>query len=333
MVNDLEKNIRSLYSLVGATEEDHFLFTSSGAEGINHVLLAAFFDVTRKEGKNHFMTASIAEAPQILAIGRLEEALCCHTLLPVDDAGQITLQAVEQALTPRTALLSLSTACSLSGVIQHHLPAIGKLCRERKVIFHLDITHTLPTIPFSWEETAADVVTFDGEGIGGPQGSGGMMIRQGHEMSPLLLGGPEQGGMRAGSYACDMLCALAQTAEAICNNRHMLQIEGAMERMRFEEGLKERLNDIEVLFENEERIPSLSLIDFKGIYGEGLHLLLQKRAVATTLGGGHLQRLPALLKAHGRAGFGALSFLHPSPHSVETIAEAVTHLRKYVEAL
>src|SRR6202041_319399 len=104
---------QSIYTLIDAKAVDNFVFTSSGTEAVNQVFQSVYHDVTRLTGKNQFITSNIEEAPAMMAIARLEELTCIGKMVKANPAGKITAKAIEELLTPRTALVSVSWANAL----------------------------------------------------------------------------------------------------------------------------------------------------------------------------------------------------------------------------
>ena len=129
----IEDALKGIYALIGATENDDVIFTSSSAEGINQIILSTYFDVTVHTGKNQFITSVIDEAPAIMAIGRLEHLSCIGKMAPADKHGKVTAEAIAEAMTPRTALVSIAWANGLTGVI-NPIEEIAKVCKERGVL-------------------------------------------------------------------------------------------------------------------------------------------------------------------------------------------------------
>src|SRR5262249_36237440 len=94
LLSPMEGAYRSIYRLLGAEEYDSFIFTSSGTEAVNHVVWAAYLDLAVHEGRTHFVTSALDEAPAILALERLEQFDCDMTLVPVNSCGQVTPEAL-----------------------------------------------------------------------------------------------------------------------------------------------------------------------------------------------------------------------------------------------
>lgn len=333
----MEEALKGVYALIGAKESDEVIFTSSSAEGINQVVLSTYFDVTVHTGKNQFITSVIDEAPAIMAIGRLEHLSCVGKMAPVDKHGRITAQAVAEAMTPRTALVSIAWANGLTGVI-NPVQEISDICKERGVHFHLDASHVLGKVFSEWEEVPAQFLTFNGDSFHAPAGTGGLFIRGDVKCSPLILGGIEQGGHRAGGYSVAGLVALGQAAREAIDARDYICTEVARLRGKFEKGIVASIPDAVVFFKDQERLPNCTAIGFPGVANEALLYLLNRKGIYASIGGGTYQQLGLILAASGIdnvLAHTAVSFSlsretteDEIDRAVIGIAEAVHYLRK-----
>lgn len=294
----IDEALRGIYALLGARESDTLIFTSSSAEGINLVILSAYFDVTMHTGKNQYITSSIEDAPAIMAIGRLEQLSCLGKLVSPDKSGRITAEAVAEAMTPRTALVSLSWANGLTGVI-NPIEEIADLCRERGVLFHLDASNALSKIFHHWDDIPAQFVTFSGDNFHAPAGTGGLLVRHDTKCSPLILGGMEQAGYRAGNFSVAGLVALGQAAREAIDARDLLCTEIARLRTKFETEILAQIPGAKVFFQNQDRLPHCTALAFPGISNEALLYALNRKGVYATIGGGMHQQIGLILTASG----------------------------------
>lgn len=294
----LEESYKAIYAMLGAKETDDFVFTSSGAEAVNQVIFSTYQTVTMPTGKNQFITSHIDEAPTIMAAERLQHFGCVTKLLPADSNGQVTAKTVSEAITPRTALVSLSWANALTGVI-NPVGEISSLLQERGILFHLDATHILGKIFFQIEDAGAQFISFNGDNIHGPKGTGGLYIQAGVKCNPLIIGGIEQGGYRAGSINVPGLVGLASAAKETVEARDLVCTEVARLRNKLEEGIKASLPEAIIFFQDQDRIPNCSVIGFPGISNEALLFSLSKKGVYASIGGGSHQQVGLILKASG----------------------------------
>lgn len=299
-----------LNKLVGAQESDRFVFTSSGIEALNHVLFAAYLDVTRKTGKNHYVTCQKGILAHTRSFERLQELGCSVTF-----SKNVTLNEISECLTPRTALVSLSWADPLTGEIFEDLCHIAKVCKLRGIIFHVDLTEVIGKGHFPWELCGADVVTFDGEALLAPQGTGALFMREGFDMSPFICGGEEQGGMRGGKINPLLMEGLEKAAEKAFLNRDFLCVESARLKADFEHAAVSTIEDVQILCDTKERLPHVSALVFKDAFHETLLFYLHRKGIKAQLG-------PHLC-----------SLTFTAPVCVKTLQEAVAKARRISHAV
>ncbi len=336
----LEEAYRSLYALLGAHEKDTIVFTSSGTEAVNQVIQSVYFDVTRPTGKNHFVTAGIDEAPAILAVGRLEQMGCVGKMATVTTGGYVTAQAIADVITPRTALLSLSWANGLTGVI-NPVGEIASLCQERGILFHLEASHVLGKLYFDLADVGADFITFNGDNLHGPKGSGALWIKEGVRLSPLLLGGSQQAGLRAGDVNMPALVGLGVACQEALDSRDLMCTEVSRLRGRLEAGILAGYPDAVVFFRDEQRLPACTAIAFPGISNEAFLYALDRQQLFASMGGGNFQQIGLVLEASGinpTLAHSTLSFSlsratyeEEIDRAVEIIVATATRLRKLSE--
>lgn len=294
----LIQSYKTLYECLGAHERDQFVFTSSGAEAVNQVVFSVYKDVTVQSGKNQFLTSILDEAPAIMAVGRLEQLGCVGKMIPASAKGYVTVESLAETISPRTALVSLSWANGLTGVIQP-LKEIADLCKQRGIFLHVDATHILGKLFYELEEVSADFISFNGDQLHAPKGTGGLYIRYGVKCSPLISGGSDQGGLRGAAVNMPGLVSLACAAKEAIECRDLVCTEVARLRDKLEQGVVEAYPKAMVCFQEQERLPHCSTIIFPGILNESLLYALNRRGVYASIGGGSFQQLGLLLEACG----------------------------------
>lgn len=338
----LEESYRALYHLLGASEQDLILFTSSGTEAVNTLFQSTFHTITLDSGKNQFLASEIDEAPALMAMGRLEKANCVGKLIPPNKDCTITQDAVADHITPRTAMLSLSWANGLTGVV-NPVSHISHLCKERGILFHLDATHVLGKLMFELGDIGADFITWTGEPLHAPQGTGALYVKAGVPFEPLLVGGLEQGGNRAGAFSVAGLAALAEASDELLEARDYLCTETARLRNRFEQGVMDAVTDAKALFTEQQRVPHISAITFPGVINEALLYALNRRGLCASIGGGSFQQIGLILKSCGvdeLTAHSAVSFSlsrettdDQVEKAISIVAETVSDLRRYSSAI
>jgi cysteine desulfurase len=334
----VKEAIEILYGVAGARPNDHFIFTSSGAEGVNHATWATYLDITRKTGKNQFLCSSLDEAPAIMAMSRLTEVGCVFQMIPVSGEGKVSAKSLVEKLNPRTAMVSLSWAHGLTGVIQP-LNEIAELCCERGILLHVEASHVLGKGDFTFKESGAHIMTFNGF----PQGTGGLFIRENSEISPLILGGTEQRGMRGGSFSVQGLIELASWAQREYQAKDHYGIEVARLRALFEELVTNGLPTATSLFKNQPRVPHITSFLFESAASDALCYLLSRKGVDVTFGGNSFQHFAHVLKACGipeplchcglSFGFSSDTSEKEIVEGAQIVVESVCQLQKYGEGV
>jgi cysteine desulfurase len=334
----IEEKYKSIYTLLNAKDSDHFVLTSSGPEAISQVFNSAYHDITDPTGKNQYILSTIDEAASLMALSRLESMGCVARMVKPDVGGKITIESIADSITPRTALVSLSFANGLTGVINPILE-IAELCKKRGIAFHVDVTHALGRLFFEFDESNMPTyITFNGDHLHAPKGTGGLLIKGGVKCSPLIVGGLEQAGSRAGNFNMAFLAALAMAAHETLQAREFVCTEIARLKNKLENELEKRLSGITVFFKNEERIPNCSCIGFEGIPNELLLYHLNSKGVFAGIGGGSFQQIGLILGAslipdnikNSAINFSLSRYTteHEIDSAIEIIVQCVENLRK-----
>lgn len=280
LINALDSRYQMIYDLVGAKEKDAFHFTSSGAEAINQVFWSVFIERARKEGKCHIIVSSIEDAPTMQCAKRLEELGCTIKIAPVNAQGQIDLAKLSELISPRTALISITMAHGLTGVIQP-FEEVARIAKEKNVLLHLDATYALGKIPL--DEMPADYLTFAGDRIHSVKGSGGLFVKEGAPLSPFILAG------HGGHFDIPSFMALSAAAQQSSLYLDMMNLEVA----RLRDLLESKLSGT-ALYKDSPRLPNTTTVVFPKAHQEALLYLLNRKGVYATIGGpysGHLSRI------------------------------------------
>jgi cysteine desulfurase len=272
-----------IYEAVGANFEDHFTFTASGAEAISQVFFSNYIDFTRESGRNHFLTLATEDSAILPSLQRLQDLDCAIKLLPVDVCGRLRPEVLEEAIKPRAALLSLSWANPLTGVIQP-IADIASICHSKGIRLHVDASAVIGKLFFRFEEAGIDYLTFDGSLFHAPRGTGGLFCRKECPLRPLVAGPVN---MNVGALAA--LGIAMQEAEA---NFDAMCTETARLRDKLESGILQVVPDARIFFQEAERLPNTSVIAFPGVHSEALLYALNRRGVYAST-----QKLSQVLRA------------------------------------
>ena len=265
-------------ALVGASPAE-VVFNSGGTEGLNHVFRGVFEAYPQKR---HLVTTAV-EHPAVRALVVWWKAQGgAVTDLGVDAEGRLDLAALEAAIRPDTALVSLMAANNESGVC-FPVGEAGRIATAKGALFHVDATQAAGKIPVDAPAWKADLLNLSAHKFHGPKGTGLLYVRRGVRLKPLMLGGSQERGRRGGTENVPGLVGLGRAAElALARLPEMARVRAL--RDRFEAELRERVPDIRIHGAGAERLPNTSLVGFAGIEGEALQLRLAEQGICVSTG-------------------------------------------------
>jgi len=327
---DWELCYQAIYELLGVSLEDTFILTSSAAEAVNQVFWSVFLEIARKKGKCHFIASSLEDAPTMQMLKRLEDLGCFVKLAPVNAQGQIDLEALKQLITARTALVSVTVAHGLTGVVQP-VEEIASIAKEKEVLLHFDAAYAVGKYDLS--HLRPDYLTFSGERLHAAPGTGGLFVKKGAPLSSLIVGGSEQAGFRGGDLNSLSFLALSAAASQISLNFDAMTFEMSRLRNLLESEIQARIPDAKVLFSEMLRLPNTTAILFPGSHHEALLYLLERKGVMATAGGTYCQHLHRILASSGINGERALSFSLDRMTTQEDIVRAASVIGREVRTL
>ena len=280
--SDLEEARAAVAACLNAKPEEIF-FTSGGTEADNWALKGAVELAALKGKKNGHIIISAVEHHAVLHTAQyLEKQGHPITCLPVDEHGRVDPAAVEAAIRPDTALISVMAANNEIGTLQP-VAEIGAIARAHKVLFHTDAVQAVGHIPVDVEAWNADLLSLSAHKFGGPRGVGALYVRRPNRLPPLIHGGGQEGGRRSGTEnvvgVVGMAAALQEAVEALPAESAQL----AALRDRLIGGLTglpyARLTGHPV-----DRLPGTASFVFEGVEGEALLLHLDARGICASSG-------------------------------------------------
>ena len=190
----LDKSREIIAGAIGA-EENELIFTSGSSESSNTALKGVAMALKKKG--NHIVVSGIEDFPVLNSAKSLEKYGFKVTYLDVDEYGLVDPDHLKNSITDETILVSVQHANQEIGSLQD-IKTIGEICRERKVIFHTDATHTFTKVPLDVGVIPVDLVTISAHTIHGPNGVGALYIRKGTPMMKWLDGGFQEFNKRGG---------------------------------------------------------------------------------------------------------------------------------------
>jgi cysteine desulfurase len=314
-------------SLLGA-EPDEIIFTSGGSEANNLALKGTFFAL-RDKG-NHIITQS-TEHPAILnPLKFLEQLGATVTYLPVDQAGLVDPKAVQQAITPKTILISVMHANNETGTLQP-IETIGAIARKHGVRFHTDAAQSIGKVATRVNDLSVDLLSIAGHKLYAPKGVGALYVRRGTELEPLVHGAGHEHGLRAGTESVMLTAALGEACKLATDLEPMTPIREL--RNHFWEELQRLFGERVVLNGHAtHRLPNTLNVSFVGKVGA--EVLASLEGVAASTGSAcHSGRveLSPVLAAMGiseHVGMGAVRFSLGRGTTREDIDAVIDLLRK-----
>lgn len=191
-------------------------FTSGGSEADNQILrTAATWE--KKQGRTHLISSAIEHHAILHTLEALQAEGFTVTLLPVNREGQVEPAALEQALTPETALVSIMAANNETGAIQP-IARLAALAHARGALFHTDAVQALGHIPLTLKDTDIDFLSGSAHKFHGPKGVGILFARRGIELESLIFGGEQERGKRAGTENVPGIVGMAAALEEAIRN-------------------------------------------------------------------------------------------------------------------
>ncbi|MGD2269360.1 MAG: cysteine desulfurase family protein [Desulfobacterales bacterium] len=275
----LDSARESVAKLINCAAPKEVVFTSGGTESVNHAVKGVAM-ANAEKGK-HIVTSNIEHNAVIRSIRRLKSLGYKVTSISVDEFGRVNPQDVADAITDDTILVSIMHSNNETGTIQP-ISEIGKITKEKKVIFHVDAVDSAGVVPIDVQALQVDLLSFAANPYYGPTGVGGLYIRRGTRVFPLLDGGIQENNKRGGTENLIGIIGMGVAAESA---RRDMDARTA-HTLRLKETLLEELpNYIDEYIINthpEHSLPNLLSISIKYIEGESVMLMLDDDDIAVS---------------------------------------------------
>ena len=275
----IENARRQVMKSLNAAHPQEIYFTAGGSESDNWAIKA----VALQHERGHIITTAIEHHAVLHTCQWLEKRGFDVTYLPVDEFGQVTAAQMEKALRPDTILVSVMAANNEVGTIQP-IGEIGKLCRERGVLFHTDAVQAVGALPIDVQAMHIDLLSLSGHKLHGPKGVGALYIRKGVRIEPLLHGGAQERGYRAGTENVPGIVGLGKAVEMAYANLADNAARMTALRDQLVRGLMDRVPGARLNGHPTERLPNNVNMSFDGVEGEALLLRLDLVGVAGSSG-------------------------------------------------
>jgi cysteine desulfurase len=273
----VEQARREVSQLIGASPREIY-FTSGATESNNLAMqgACALADASRR----HMVVSAIEHKSVLEAAERMERRGWRCTVVPVDREGVIDLAAVERAVGPETAYVSVMAANNEIGVVQP-LAEIGAIARRAGAVFHVDAAQAVGKIPIDVAAMQIDLLALTGHKMYGPKGAGAIFVRKQTRIEPLIVGGGQERGMRSGTLNVPGIVGLGAACE-ICRTT-MTEESARLARLRDRllSGLTAELPGVIVNGSLERRLPHNLHVSFADVDGESLLIGISDIAVSS----------------------------------------------------
>ena len=267
-------------ALLRAGAEEIF-FTSGGSESDNWAIRSAAA-LGAKNGKRHIVTSAAEHHAVLNTCKYLEQNGCEVTYLPPDSEGRVSPESVANALREDTALVSVMYANNEVGTV-NPVGEIAELCRSRGVLFHTDAVQAVGHEQIDVSTLGADMLSFSGHKFGAMKGIGGLYVRKGLKLPPLIFGGAQESGLRAGTENVPGIVSMAAALEESLEELKPKNTRLASLRDRITEDLL-LIPDSRLNGSRTERLAGNINISFAGVESESLILMLDIKGIQASGG-------------------------------------------------
>jgi len=336
--NAIQKARKQVAALIDA-EPDEILFTSGGTESNNTIL----YGITKLQGshldQNHIITSSIEHEAILQPCKEFENIGIKITYLPVDEHGIVNPDDITNSINPHTVLVSIMFANNEVGTIQP-IKEISEICKKYQIPFHTDAVQAVGKVPINVKELGVDALSISSHKINGPKGIGALFIKKGLIITPQILGGGQENGMRSGTENVASIVGFGKACEIAKerlneNISHFQTLHSSMLSKIVKEISHVKLNG-----HPGKRIFNNIHLTFLGVQGEDLIIKLDEHGIAASTGSAcsvHTQKASHVLKAMGfnheqitgslRMSFGYMNTLNEVDQTVEVLKKVVSELR------
>lgn len=271
---------KTVADCIGASPNE-IIFTSGGSEADNQAIVTAA-RLGAKKGKRHIISTAFEHHAVLHTLERLKKEGFDITLLDVHSNGIVLPEQVEREIRSDTCLVTIMYAQNEIGTVQP-ISKIGKLCREKGVLFHTDAVQAVGHIPVNVQEQSIDMLSLSAHKFHGPKGIGALYVRKGIPIASIIDGGAQERGHRAGTENVPAIVGMVTALNEACTSMGQTAKALAKMRDRLIQGLSEIPHSI-LNGDAVQRLPGNVSFCFEGIEGESLLLLLDDKGICASSG-------------------------------------------------
>jgi cysteine desulfurase len=275
---DVSRAREQVASLLGASA-DEIVFTSGGSEADNQAIRGTLEAMAGR--KRHIITSRV-EHPAVRGVFHyLEKQGYRLTEIPVNRDGDLDLAYLEESITPDTAIVSVMWANNETGVI-FPIDKIAEMVKARGAVFHTDAVQAAGKLPIDVHQIPVDLLSISAHKLHGPKGVGALYIRKGTKLTPLIIGGHQEGGKRAGTENVTGIVGMGRAAELALEHLGEETDRVRALRDKLEKGLLSNCKGAVV--NGKHRLPNTLNISFEFIEGESILIMLDDLGISASSG-------------------------------------------------
>ncbi len=323
---------------IGGEARD-IVFTSGATES-NNLAIKGVAQALIRRG-NHLVAAASEHKAVLDPIKRLTREGWDATIVPCDAHGRVSAQDVADAITDKTVLVSIMAANNEVGSV-NPIAEIGRLCHDRRIVFHTDAAQAVGKVPLDVQADAIDLLSLSAHKIYGPKGIGALYVRRRDpqvRLLPLFDGGGHERGLRSGTLPVPLVVGLGVAARLAVDERPAESIRLFELRERLHEGIARRVPAIRLNGPERDRLPGNLNLSFTDVDGEALMMAMRDVAVSSGSACSSTNPEPShvllamglpedLARASLRFGLGRFTTAEEIDYAVDAVAKAVLRLRR-----
>lgn len=275
------ENARSQIADMLHAKTSEIYFTAGGSESDNWAI-KAIADLKKEKGK-HIITSKIEHHAVLHTCEYLEKQGYEVTYLNVDENGLISLEELKASIRPDTILISIMFANNEIGTIEP-IAEIGKIAKEHNIIFHTDAVQAFAHVPIDVEEMNIDALSASGHKFNGPKGIGFLYLRSNIRIQPLIHGGAQERGKRAGTINTPGIVGMGKAAELAQKEMDSRIEKETQVRDYLIQKIRDNIPYVKLNGDEQKRLPNNVNFSFRFVEGESLLLMLDRAGICGSSG-------------------------------------------------
>ncbi len=261
-------------------QPNEIVFTSCGTESDNAAIHSA---LQMSPDRRHVVTTAVEHNAVLNYCEAVVRRGCQVTVVPVDEQGRVDVEEIEAAIRPDTAIVSVMWANNEIGVI-YPVKKVAEICRARGVFFHTDAVQAVGKMAIDLADLPIHFLSLSGHKLHAPKGVGALYVNRKARFQPLIVGGPQENGRRAGTDNVASIVGLGKAAELAVETLEEENTRVLALRDRFEKTLLAELEDVQVNGDPNARLPNTSNLAFTGVDAQAILLKLDQAGICCSLG-------------------------------------------------